>query len=139
MRKYFYILLLSFLVTSNSFAGWFDKNKIKVSKCYDTKKYKSYRDQTKKVGKSGWEAEINLKQDTVVISIVHSGKVSMTKTGINMKTDRFVGTYPEVTHDIIYLFDLKKEAVTTRLGPRWSDKDAKLMGGRESILKCKFS
>ena len=42
MRIYFYIILFSFLVNTNSFSGWFDKDKIKVSKCYDVKQFNSY-------------------------------------------------------------------------------------------------
>ena len=93
----------------------------------------------KKAQKSYWEADINLKEDMVVITSVYDGKVSMIKAMIDMKTDKFIGTYPDMTHQITFLFDLKREGVTSRLGPNVSDKQAKLMGGRETILKCKFS
>tara|TARA_B100001057_G_C22436066_1_gene789303 strand:- start:259 stop:678 length:420 start_codon:yes stop_codon:yes gene_type:complete len=139
MKRILILIVISCFFSNHSFAGWFDKDKIKVSKCYDTSNFKSYKDYKKKAQKSYWEADINLKEDMVVITSVYDGKVSMIKAMIDMKTDKFIGTYPDMTHQITFLFDLKREGVTSRLGPNVSDKQAKLMGGRETILKCKFN
>ena len=137
MRKYLYIILFSFLVSTNSFAGLFDKNKIKVSKCYDVKQ-KSLREYKKKYPGFKWEADINLKDDTVVITVIDNGKVSLFRTMINMKTDRFIGTYALEPVGTVHVFDMKKESVTQR-NDNWDDTMAEIMGGRETILKCKFS
>ena len=138
MRKYLYIILFSFLISTNSFGGWFDKDKIKVSKCYDVKQFKSYREHKKKGRGFAWEADINLKDDMVIITVLSDGKVSLYRSVINMKTDRFIGTYPHEKFGTVYMFDLKKESVTSR-NDNWDDTIAKIMGGRETILKCKFS
>ena len=138
MRKYLYIILFSFLVSTNSFGGWFDKDKIKVSKCYDVKQFNSYREHKKKGRGFAWEADINLKNDMVVITVISDGKVSLYKAMINMKTDRFVGTYPDEKYGIVFVFDMKKESVTSR-NDNMSDEIAEILGGRETILKCKFS
>ena len=68
------LLLLSFLVTSNSFAGWFDK-KIKVKKCYRAnfkynngeRVFKSYKDMKtqKRWSEVDLTAEIDLKKEIV--------------------------------------------------------------------------
>ena len=139
MRKYLYIILFSFLVSTNSFGGWFDKDKIKVSKCYDVKQFKSYREHKKKGRGFAWEADINLKDDTVYISVINDGKVTLAKAMINMKTDRFIGTYPEETYGSVFVFDMKKESVTSRMGINVSDEIAEILGGRETIQKCKFN
>ena len=138
MRKYLYIILFSFLVSTNSFGGWFDKDKIKVSKCYDVKQFNSYREHKKKGRGFAWEADINLKNDMVVITVISDGKVSLYKAMINMKTDRFVGTYPDEKYGIVFVFDTKKESVTSR-NDNMSDEIAEIIGGRETILKCNFS
>ena len=138
MSKYLYIILFSFLISTNSFGGWFDKDKIKVSKCYDVKQFNSYREHKKKGRGFAWEADINLKNDMVVITVISDGKVSLYKAKINMKTDRFVGTYPDEKYGIVFVFDTKKESVTSR-NDNLSDEIAEIIGGRETILKCKFS
>ena len=138
MSKYLYIILFSFLISTNSFGGWFDKDKIKVSKCYDVKQFNSYREHKKKGRGFAWEADINLKNDMVVITVISDGKVSLYKAKINMKTDRFVGTYPDEKYGIVFVFDMKKESVTSR-NDNLSDEIAEIIGGRETILKCKFS
>ena len=120
------------------YAGWFDKDIIKVSKCYDVKQFKSYREHKKKGRGFAWEADINLKNDMVVITVISDGKVSLYKAMINMKTDRFVGTYPDEKYGIVFVFDTKKESVTSR-NDNLSDEIAEIIGGRETILKCKFS
>ena len=132
-------ITLIFVFAGSAYAGWFDKDKIKVSKCYDVKQFNSYREHKKKGRGFAWEADINLKDDMVIISVISDGKVSLYKAMINMETDRFIGTYPDMKYGTTFVFDLKKESVTSRLGNKFSDKDAKLMGGRETILKCKFS
>ena len=121
------------------YAGWFDKDIIKVSKCYDVKQFKSYREHKKKGRGFAWEADINLKDDTVYISVINDGKVTLAKAMINMKTDRFIGTYPEETYGSVFVFDMKKESVTSRMGINVSDEIAEILGGRETIQKCKFN
>ena len=138
MKKILILLFISSLFNNYAIAGWFDKDKIKVSKCYDVKQFNSYREHKKKGRGFAWEADINLKDDMVIISVISDGKVSLYKAMINMETDRFIGTYPDMKYGTTFVFDLKKESVTSRLGNNISDKDAKLMGGRETILKCKF-
>ena len=138
MRKIILILIFSFLVSTNSFGGWFDKDKIKVSKCYDVKQFKSYREHKKKGRGFAWEADINLKDNVVYISVINDGKVTLAKAIIDMKTDRFIGTYPEETYGSVFVFDMKKESVTSR-NDNLSDEIAEIIGGRETILKCKFS
>ena len=138
MKKILILLFISSLFNNYAIAGWFDKDKIKVSKCYDVKQFNSYRAHKKKGRGFAWEADINLKDDMVIISVISDGKVSLYKAMINMETDRFIGTYPDMKYGTTFVFDLKKESVTSRLGNNFSDKDAKLIGGRETILKCKF-
>ena len=49
MKKLLGIVVLGLILSQNTFAGWFDK-KIKVSKCYDPKKYNSYKHLVKEEG-----------------------------------------------------------------------------------------
>ena len=74
----------------------------------------------------------------VYISVINDGKVTLAKAMINMKTDRFIGTYPEEQYGSVFVFDMKKESVTSR-NDNLSDEIAEIIGGRETILKCKFS
>ena len=54
-----------------------------------------------------------------------------------METDRFIGTYALEPVGTVHVFDMKKESVTQR-NDNWDDTMAEIMGGRETILKCKF-
>ena len=129
MKKFLTLIFISFLFSNHSIAGWFDKNKIKVSKCYEVGKYKSYKDQKNNVVDLDWRAEINKKENTVVMSTTSmGGKVSLWKAKIDVKTDRFVGTYPD-KHGLVFLFDLDRDTVTSKGGP---------LGG-QTLRKCKFS
>jgi len=139
MKKILILLFISSLFNNYAIAGWFDKDKIKVSKCYDVKQFNSYREHKKKGRGFAWEADINLKDNIVFISVINDGKVTLAKAMINMKTDRFIGTYPEEKYGGVFVFDMKKESVTSRMGNNISDEIAEILGGRETILKCKFS
>ena len=121
-------LLIIIVFSEHSFAGWFDK-KIRVSKCYDVKEYSSYKDLLKKrVTGNPWTAEIDLKENTVVVTVPTTSRVLMSKAGINVKTERFVRTYPDDPFGFIRLFDLENNTVTT----------AKEGRKEQSIMKCKF-
>ena len=125
---FFFILIINSLTIANAPAGWFDKNKIKVSKCYHPEKFKSYKEQKKNTIDYDWRAEINLKENTVVMSFTNqSGQVTLWKAKIDVKNDRFVGTYPD-RYGNVFLFDLKRDAVTSRGG-----------GTKDTVRKCKFS
>ena len=48
MNKILGIIVLSLLLSGNTYAGWFDKDKITVKKCYNPTKannYKAYKKQ----------------------------------------------------------------------------------------------
>ena len=72
MQKFFFIIIIALLFSTNTYAGWFDK-KIKVSKCYDTSAFSSYKQLKKENGNHLWEWEINPEEKTAILTF-HSGK-----------------------------------------------------------------
>ena len=69
MQKFFFVIIITLLFSTNTYAGWFDK-KIEITKCYDYKKYRSYRHQVKEVGKSVWEWEIDTEKKNCYSNLV---------------------------------------------------------------------
>mgnify|MGYP006876901123 CR=1 FL=1 len=101
-------MTLSLILSGNSYAGWFDKDKIKVTDCYDPKKYNSFKQQVKDKGKYDWSWEIDLKKDTAILSfITPDGKLSLVKHIVKIKTDRYIIASDGQTPDV--QFDLKNE------------------------------
>ena len=72
MKKLLGILVLGLLLSGNSYAGWLDKDKIKVTKCYDISLFTSYKERLKDLERkkktaypfilTKWEWELNLKE-----------------------------------------------------------------------------
>ena len=101
MKKLFAILLLTLLTIANASAGWFDKDKIKVSKCYDPlEEDKSY---------AAWTWELNLKKNEAVRTFTMDGKVSLDKFPITIQTDDHV-IVKNFADNTDYQFDLKNKA-----------------------------
>ena len=132
MKKYILIIVISLLMTSKLFAGWFDKNKIKVSECYDPKKYNSYKELVKKEGHWEWNWEIDLKKETAILTYVVSGKLNIVKHIIKIKTVRYIIATDNKTPDV--QFDLKNEVYISEHSPNI----AKVLGVKDVMLQCNF-
>ena len=53
IKKILGIIVLGMFLSSNAFAGWFDKDIIKVTKCYAYPDYKNYKEHAKAEHKHG--------------------------------------------------------------------------------------
>ena len=125
MQKFFFVIIITLLFSTNTYAGWFDK-KIEITKCYDYKKYRSYRHQVKEVGKSVWEWEIDTEKK-IAIQTWSSGntlsdRINILKHTITIQTDKFIVaeiSNPTALHKRLNMeevkFDLSKERVITRM------------------------
>tara|TARA_X000001036_G_C20109717_1_gene574681 strand:- start:45 stop:458 length:414 start_codon:yes stop_codon:yes gene_type:complete len=132
-KKIFFIIFLSSLFSSLSYAGWFDK-KIKVSKCYDTSAFSSYKQLKKENRNHLWEWEINPEEKTAILSF-HSGKkLYIRKHEIIMQTDKYIVVTDNKTPDT--KFDLKRERVITE----HSKEMAKILSLKDptTTLQCDF-
>ena len=93
MKKILGIVVLSLLLGGNTYAGWFDKDKIKVTNCYETSKFKSYK-AAKKTGKfyKRWEWELNLKEKIAYhITVKKSGDpLEIEQHKIKIITDQYI-------------------------------------------------
>jgi len=83
------ITLFALLIFNSSQAGWFDK-KIKVTKCYDTSEFNSWKKQVEEHGNSKWEWEIDLEANTATLSFILDNRLRMYKHFIKMKTDKYI-------------------------------------------------
>ena len=133
MKNLLGIVVLGLLLSGNAYAGWFDK-KIKVSKCYDPKKYNSYKHLVKEEGPWDWNWEIDLEKGTAILSyIMPDNQLVMTKHVIKMQTDRYIIATDNKTPDV--QFDLKNEVYISQHTPRI----AEIVGYKNVMLKCKFN
>jgi len=132
MKKLLGIVVLGLILSQNTFAGWFDK-KIKVSKCYDPKKYNSYKHLVKEEGPLDWNWEIDLEKGTAILSFISSGKLNIIKHNIKIQTDRYIIASDNKTPDV--QFDLKNEVYISEHSPNI----AEALGYKDVMLQCKFN
>ena len=136
MKKILGIVVLGLLLSGNAFAGWFDKDKIKVTNCYDPKEHKNFKQRVRESGDMNWAWEIDLKRDTAILSFnPPNGKLQLIRHNIKIKTDRYIivsdGKLPDVQ------FDLKNEVYISEHSQ--SVVDALGESKRNILLQCKFS
>ena len=136
MKKILGIIALSLLLSGNTYAGWFDKDKIKVTNCYDPKKHKNFKQKVRESSDMNWAWEIDLKRDTAILSFnPPNGKLQLIRHNIKIKTDRYIivsdGKLPDVQ------FDLKNEVYISEHSQ--SVVDALGESKRNILLQCKFS
>ena len=116
ITKFIGILFLIIFYSNLSFtlahAGWFDK-KIKVTKCYRSNFiFKSYKDmKSQSLLEPELTAEIDLKKETVIVTSVWDGKLTISKHPILAATDDYITTVPDPLWGT-WVFDLKKEGMT---------------------------
>ena len=136
MKKILGVIVLSLLFSGVAFAGWFDKDKIKVTNCYDPKEYKNYKQDVKANGSQDWAWEIDLKRDTAILSFtLPNGQLKLVKHTIKIKTDRYIIVTDGKTPDV--QFDLKNEVYISENTQSIVD----ILGEskRNILLQCKFS
>ena len=128
------ITLFILLIFNSSQAGWFDK-KIKVSKCYDTSAFSSYKQLKKENGNHLWEWEINPEEKTAVLTFHDGRKLHILKHEIVMQTDKYIVVTDNRTPDT--KFDLKRERVITE----HSEEMAKILSLTDptTTLQCDFN
>tara|TARA_B100001175_G_C19046406_1_gene419865 strand:- start:52 stop:462 length:411 start_codon:yes stop_codon:yes gene_type:complete len=118
MKKFSLFIFLCFFLVSNSYAGWFDKNKIKVTKCYDISVFKNYKAHLKDLERkkeSGfpfiltkWEWELNLKEKIAYRTTIMNGELGINQFRIKIATDDYIIVH-DPTGDV--QFDLRNEGV----------------------------
>ena len=118
MKKLLWITVLSLLLSSNSYAGLFDKDKIKVTKCYDISQFNNHKEQLKyweRKKEEGypfiltkWEWELNLKEKIAYRTTIMNGELGINKFRIKIVTDDYI-----IVHDPSgdVQFDLRNEGV----------------------------
>ena len=128
MKKLLGILVLGLLLCSNAYAGWFDKDKITVTKCYDPTKYnnyKAYKKQASKIRNKKWEWELNLKEKIAYRIIERDGQLKIDQFKIKASTKSYI-----IAHDPSgegdFQFDLENEAYISSIF------------GMKIVRKCKF-
>ena len=131
MKKILGIVILGLLLSVNSYAGWFDKDKITVTKCYDPTKdnnYKAYEKRASKKSATKWEWELNLKEKIAYRVMVLDGQLTIDQFKIKISTKSYIIAHdPSGVGD--FQFDLENEAyITTDI----------IYGGNIKLL-CNFS
>ena len=111
MKKILVIIVLGLLLSDNTYAGWFDKDKIKVTKCYAYPDYKNYKEHAKAEHKHGltkYEWELNLKEKIAYHIVEMNGQLKINQYKIKIATENYI-----IAHDPSgdFRFDLKNEAV----------------------------
>ena len=115
MKKLLGIVVVSLLLNGNAYAGWFDKDKITVTKCWDPSKYKNYKEDnkdSKRQGVTKWEWELNLKEKIAYRIMEKKGKLTIDQFKIKASTDDYIIVH-DPTGDV--QFDLKNEAYITSI------------------------
>tara|TARA_B110000858_G_scaffold192448_1_gene243204 strand:- start:103 stop:480 length:378 start_codon:yes stop_codon:yes gene_type:complete len=113
MKKLICIFVLGLLLSSNSYAGWFDKDKIKVTKCYDPRYAKNYKEYKKLSGVAKkFEWELKLKEKIAIRIIESNGQLKIDKFKIKIVTDDYI-IVSDPTGDV--QFDLKNETYSTSI------------------------
>ena len=129
MKKLLIILVTCLLLSGNAFAGWFDKDKIKVTKCWDRAQYSSFKDQQNDSANSHmskWEWELNLKNNKAIRTVIIDGQLSLDQFIISIITDDYIIVKNNGYVDGDYQFDRQNEVYITSLG------------NSTIKLKCKF-
>ena len=135
MKKILGIVVLGLLLSGNAYAGWFDKDKIKATKCYNISVHNSYKEKLKSIEnqkKNGspliltkWEWELNLKEKIAYRTTILNGKLNIAQFKIKISTDEYI-IASDSTGDT--QFDLKNEVVI--IPPEY--------GEPSEIVQCKF-
>ena len=123
MKKLLGILVISLLLSSNAYAGWFDKDKIKITKCLG-EGIKNWKEQKKwniKNGITKYQWELNLKDNMAILMVVENGKLSLDRLPIIVKTDDYIiaknngrgSSFVGGSSGGDYQFDLQNEVITT--------------------------
>ena len=115
MKKLLGILIACLLLSGNAYAGWFDKDKITVTECWDPSKYKNYKEDnkdSKRQGVTKWEWELNLKEKIAYRIMEKKGKLTIDQFKIKASTDDYIIVH-DPTGDV--QFDLKNEAYITSI------------------------
>ena len=117
MKKILGIIVLSLLLSGSVYAGWFDKDKITVKKCYDPTKannYKAYKKQASQLDAKKWEWELNLKEKIAYRIIERDGQLKIDQFKIKISTKSYI-----IAHDPSgegdFQFDLEDEAYITSI------------------------
>ena len=117
MKKLLGILIACLLLSGNAYAGWFDKDKITVTECWDPSKYKNYKEDnkdSKRQGVTKWEWELNLKEKIAYRIMEKKGKLTIDQFKIKASTDDYI-----IVHEPLGLgdfqFDLENEAYITSI------------------------
>ena len=116
MKKLLGILIACLLLSGNAYAGLFDKDKIKVTKCWDPTTFNNYKAQEKEDIISGitkWEWQLNLKTKIAIRTTIINGQLSLDQFLIGIITDDYiiVKNTSMVGDDI--QFDLQNKAYIT--------------------------
>ena len=109
MKKIFYIIFLSSLFSSLSFAGWFDK-KIKIKNCYDHKKFKNFKEAKEAATTNDAFWEIDIENDKAVLSYMGSNRRTLINHVIKAKTDDYIIVSDNKLPDVH--FDLKNKTLS---------------------------
>ena len=113
MKKLISILVLGLLLSGYVYAGWFDKDKIKVTKCYNPKDAKNYKEYKKLSGVAKkFEWELKLKEKIAIRIIESNGQLKIDKFKIKIVTDDYI-IVSDPTGDV--QFDLKNETYSTSI------------------------
>ena len=135
MKKLLGIVVLGLLLSSNVYAGWFDKDKIIVSKCYDISEFNSYKEKLKDLENkkrtgyplimTKWEWELNLKEKMAYRTVIMNGELNIARFSIKAATEDYI-----IVHDPTgdAQFDLKNEGIVI----------ANLAYGTHTKHQCKF-
>ena len=119
-------MVICSLLGGNAYAGWFDKDKIKVIKCWDKTQYSSFKDQQNDNSNvSKWEWELNLKNNKAIRTVIDDGQLSLDQFIISIITDDYI-IVKNTGYGGDYQFDRQNEVYITSIG------NSKIQ------LKCKF-
>ena len=117
MKKVILMLVAGLLLSGNAYAGWLDKDIIKVTKCWDPTEadnYKAYKKQRSKKAAKKWEWELNLKEKIAYRIMVLDGQLKIDQFKIKVSTKSYI-----IAHDPSgegdFQFDLENEAYITSI------------------------
>ena len=117
MKKFLGIIVLGLLLSGNAYAGWFDKDKIKVTKCYDRSQYSSFKSQQNDPINSNmtkWEWELNLKNKKAIRTVILNGELSLDQFVISIITDNYI-IVKNNGYGGDFQFDLKNEVYIAKV------------------------
>jgi len=117
MKKLLAITILGLLLSGSAYAGWFDKDKIKVTKCYDRSQYSSFKSQQNDPINSNmtkWEWELNLKNKKAIRTVILNGELSLDQFVISIITDNYI-IVKNNGYGGDFQFDLKNEVYIAKV------------------------